>query len=59
MATAFELFECRHYPGVVAMCTDALEDEPEGIVLLVALTLNHDHKRLLEIVKSHREGLVG
>jgi hypothetical protein len=35
IATASELFEARHYPGVVAMCTDALEDEPECVPLLV------------------------
>jgi tetratricopeptide (TPR) repeat protein len=34
IATATELFEARHYPGVVAMCSDALEDEPECIALL-------------------------
>jgi tetratricopeptide (TPR) repeat protein len=35
IATASELFEARHYPGVVAMCTDALEDEPECVPLLL------------------------
>jgi hypothetical protein len=35
IATATELFQGRHYPGVVAMCTDALEDEPECIPLLL------------------------
>lgn len=35
IATASELFEARHYPGVVAMCSDALEDEPECLPLLV------------------------
>jgi tetratricopeptide (TPR) repeat protein len=35
IATASELFEARHYPGVVAMCTDALEDEPECLPLLL------------------------
>jgi hypothetical protein len=35
IATANELFEARHYPGVVAMCSDALDGEPECIPLLV------------------------
>jgi hypothetical protein len=34
-ATATELFDARHFPGVVAMCTDALEDEPECVPLLL------------------------
>jgi hypothetical protein len=35
IATALELFAARHYPGVVAVCTDALDDEPECIPLLL------------------------
>jgi hypothetical protein len=35
IATAFELFAARHYPGVVAVCTDALDDEPECVPLLL------------------------
>ena len=35
IATAAELFGARHYPGVVAVCTDALEDEPECVPLLL------------------------
>jgi hypothetical protein len=35
IATANELFEARHYPGVVAMCSDALDDEPECVPLLL------------------------
>jgi hypothetical protein len=35
IATAGELFEARHYPGVVAMCSDALDDEPECVPLLL------------------------
>jgi hypothetical protein len=41
IATASELFECRHYPGVVAMCTDALEDEPECVPLLLMRARAH------------------
>jgi hypothetical protein len=35
IATALELFAARHYPGVVAVCTDALDDEPECVPLLL------------------------
>ena len=35
MATASELFESRHYPGVVALVTDALEGEPECVPLIL------------------------
>lgn len=35
IATAYELFEARHYPSVIALISDALEDEPEHVPLLV------------------------
>jgi hypothetical protein len=35
LATANELFEARHYPGVVALVDDALEAEPEYVPLLL------------------------
>jgi hypothetical protein len=35
IATAAELFEGRHYPGVVALCNDALDEEPECVPLLL------------------------
>ena len=35
IATASELFEARHYPGVLAICSDALEGEPECLPLLL------------------------
>ncbi len=41
IATANELFEARHYPGVVAMCSDALEEEPECVPLLVVRARAH------------------
>jgi tetratricopeptide (TPR) repeat protein len=41
IATAAELFEARHYPGVVAMITDALEDEPECVPLLLIRARAH------------------
>ncbi len=41
IATATELFDCRHYPGVVAVCTDALEGEPECVEMLVMRARAH------------------
>lgn len=41
IATASELFEARHYPGVVAMVSDALEDEPECVPLLLIRAKAH------------------
>jgi hypothetical protein len=41
IATASELFDCRHYPGVVAVCTDALESEPECVEMLVMRARAH------------------
>jgi tetratricopeptide (TPR) repeat protein len=35
MATAAELFESRHYPSVVAVVSNALEDEPDHVPLLL------------------------
>lgn len=35
LATANELFEARHFPGVVALVDDALEAEPEHVPLLL------------------------
>jgi hypothetical protein len=41
MATASELFEARHYPGVVALVSDALEYEPECVPLLLLRARSH------------------
>src|SRR5438477_2070481 len=41
IATATELFEARHFPGVVAMVTDALEAEPECVQLLLIRARAH------------------
>lgn len=35
IATATELFEARHFPGVIAMCSDALDGEPSCVPLLL------------------------
>jgi tetratricopeptide (TPR) repeat protein len=41
LATASELFEARHYPGVVAIATDALETEPDCVPLLLVRARAH------------------
>lgn len=41
IATASELYEARHYPGVVAITSDALEDEPECVPLLLIRARAH------------------
>ena len=41
IATAEELFAARHFPGVVAMCTDALEAEPDCVELMVIRARAH------------------
>ncbi len=41
IATASELLEARHYPGVVALVSDALEDEPECVELLLVRARAH------------------
>jgi tetratricopeptide (TPR) repeat protein len=35
IATAAELLDAKHYPGVVAMCSDVLDDEPECVPILL------------------------
>src|SRR5574337_587230 len=39
--TATELFEARHYPSVVALVTDALEECPEHVPLLLLRAQAH------------------
>ena len=41
IATAEDLLQARHYPGVVAMVSDALEDEPECVPLLLIRARAH------------------
>jgi hypothetical protein len=41
IATATELFEARHFPCVVAVCSDALEEEPECTSLLLIRARSH------------------
>jgi tetratricopeptide (TPR) repeat protein len=41
IATASELLEGRHYPSVVAVCTDALDEAPEHVPLLLLRARAH------------------
>jgi tetratricopeptide (TPR) repeat protein len=41
LAAATELFEARQYPGVIAMCEDALDAEPECVPLLLMRARAH------------------
>jgi tetratricopeptide (TPR) repeat protein len=41
MATASELFEARHFPGVVALVSDALDEAPGSIPLLLLRARSH------------------
>lgn len=41
IATVSELFEGRHYPSVVALCTDALDGEPECVPLILLRARAH------------------
>jgi hypothetical protein len=41
IATAAELFDARHYPNVVAICGDALSDEPDCLPLLMIRARAH------------------
>lgn len=53
------LFEYRfRYPfRVIAGFIDPGEEDPEGVVLIVAATLSHDHKRLKEVIFRNRQDL--
>ena len=41
IATATELFEARHYPSVIALLTEALDDEPDQVHLLLLRARAH------------------
>jgi tetratricopeptide (TPR) repeat protein len=41
IATASELLAARHHPSVIALCSDALEDEPECVALLLLRARAH------------------
>lgn len=45
LASAEELFKARHYPSVVALVSDALENEPESVHLLLLRARAHINLR--------------
>lgn len=58
MATASELFEARHFPGVVALVTDALDADPDGACIPLLLLRARAHialRRDLEAQTDLRE----
>jgi hypothetical protein len=57
--SGLSLFEyrCRFPMRVIARWVDPSAGEPEGAVLLVAVTLSHDHRRLREVLARNRSDL--
>jgi hypothetical protein len=53
------LYEYRfRYPfRVIAGFLEPSEQEPDGVVLIVAATLTHDHKRLKDVIFRNRQDL--
>jgi hypothetical protein len=53
------LYEYRfRYPfRVIAGFIDPSPQDPEGVVLIIAATLSHDHKRLKEVIFRNRQDL--
>jgi hypothetical protein len=53
------LYEYRfRYPfRVIAGILEPSEQDPEGVVLIVAATLTHDHKRLKDVIFRNRQTL--
>ena len=50
-------YRCDYPLRVIARWIEPSEEEPEGVVLLVAATLSHQHDRLKEIIGNHRADL--
>ena len=50
-------YRCPYPMRVIVRWIDPTPEEPEGVVLLVAATLSHDHERLKEIIFRNREDL--
>jgi len=47
-------YRCKFPMRVIARWIDPSETDAEGVVLLVAVTLSHDHRRLKEIIERNR-----
>jgi hypothetical protein len=50
-------YRCAYPMRVIARWIEPSPADPEGLVLLVAVTLSHDHDRLKEIIGHHRTSL--
>lgn len=50
-------YRCAFPMRVIARWIEASEEDPEGAILLVAVTLSHDHERLKEIISKNRSDL--
>lgn len=55
-AVLFE-YRCRFPMRVIARWVGPSAAEPEGVVLLVAVTLSHDHRRLRDVLARNRSDL--
>ena len=54
-----KLYEYRcHYPmRIIVRWVDPTPEEPDGVVLLIVGTLNHDHERLKDVIARNRAAL--
>lgn len=50
-------YRCAHPMRVIAQWIEPCAEDPEGAVLLIAVTLSHDHDRLKEIIGRNRSSL--
>lgn len=50
-------YRCRFPMRVIARWVGPSAAEPEGVVLLVAVTLSHDHRRLRDVLARNRSDL--
>jgi hypothetical protein len=50
-------YRCTFPMRVIAQWIEPCLEDPEGAVLLVAVTLSHDHERLKEIISRNRSSL--
>ncbi len=50
-------YRCRFPFRIIVRWIDPSDEDPEGAVLIVAATLNHDHERLADIIFRNRQDL--
>jgi len=56
VAGLFE-YRGRNLLRIIAQWREPTAEEPEGLVLLIAITLDHDHDRLRRLIESNRRDL--